>query len=402
MDSRWLRAPRFRTDEGEHRQATWLELFFDLVFVVAVAGLAGLLREDLSPSGFAWFAFLFLPTWWLWTDYSYYADQFDSDDVLYRLALLAAMFGIVTVSRTAPEIVRGEAAWGGLVFAGMYAVLGGLYARALRPNPDLRSLTKRYVVADVLAAGLYAASAFVPPPWRFALWGVAVFALMANSPLAYYQLPGLPSQLSHMPERFGLFTIIALGESVVGVAEGVAETPGTAAVLAASLAGFALGAGLWWTYFIRDDPSALSAALDAGRRALVVSHVYGYAHYFVYAGIVAASVGVEEAIIAMGEGHALEPGARWALGGGTAVALAGIATVHRAAARPLPTSAFAVRLAVAGLLGVLALLPLGLTPWAFLLATTGAVLALALALFETLTLPHPARLPDEAAADAAD
>ena len=397
MDSRWLRAPRFRTDEGAHRQATWLELFFDLVFVVAVAGLAGLLREDLSPSGFAWFAFLFLPTWWLWTDYSYYADQFDSDDVVYRLGLLAAMFGIVAISRTAPEIVAGEAAWGAFVFAGMYAVLCGLYARALRPNPDLRPLTRRYVVATALAALLYAASALVPPPWRFALWGVAVFLLMANSPLAYYQLPDLPSQLSHMPERFGLFMIIALGESVVGVAEGIAETPGAPPVFAASLAGFALGAGLWWIYFIRDDPSALSTVLDEGRRALALSHVYGYAHYLVYAGVVAASVGVEEAIIAIGEGHAPEPGARWALGGGTAVALVGIATVHRAAARGLPTHAFVARLMVAGALAALAFVPLGLTPWALLLAVSGAVLALSA--FETLTLPHPSRLPDEAAAD---
>ena len=264
MDPRWLRAPRFRTDRGKHRQATWLELFFDLVFVVAVAGLAGLLRDDLSPSGFAWFAFLFLPMWWLWTDYSYYADLFDSDDAFYRLALLSAMFGIVGVSRIAPSLIEGQAAWGTLVFAGMYVVLCGLYARALRSSPELRPLTRRYVIATALAALLYAASALAPPPWRFVLWGVAVFVMMANSPLAYYQLPDLPSQLSHMPERFGLFVIIALGESMVGVAEGIAETPGTLPVFAASLAGFALGAGLWWIYFIRDDPSALSAALHRG------------------------------------------------------------------------------------------------------------------------------------------
>ena len=110
MDPRWLRAPRFRTDRGKHRQATWLKLFFDLVF--AVARLAGFLRDDLSPSGFAWFAFLFLPMWWLWTDYSYYADLFDSDGAVYRLALLSAMFGIVGVSRIAPRLIEGQEAWG--------------------------------------------------------------------------------------------------------------------------------------------------------------------------------------------------------------------------------------------------------------------------------------------------
>ena len=364
--------------------------------MVAVAGLAGLLCNDLSPAGFAWFAFLFLPTWWLWTDYSYYGDQFDSDDAVYRLSLLAAMFGITAISRIAPEITEGGAAWGAFVFAGMYAVLCGLYARALRPNPDLRPLTRRYVIVMAVGTVLYAVSAFAAPPWRFVLWGAAVFVLMANSPLAYYQLPDLPSQLSHMPERFGLFMIIALGESVVGVAEGIAETPGTPLVFAASLAGFALGAGLWWIYFIRDDPSALSAALDGGRWALVRSHVYGYAHYFVYAGVVAASVGVEEAIIAIGEEHALEPGAGWALSGGTAVALVGIAIVHRAATRGLPARVFVARLVGAGVVGALALLPLGLAPEALLFAGGGLVLVLAT--FETLTLPHPSRLPGEAAA----
>ena len=112
MPTSWLQPPRLRT-EGEHRQATWLELFFDLVFVVTVAGLAALLRQDLTAAGIGWLAFLFLPIWWLWMDYSYYGDLFDTDDVVYRLALLAVMFGIVAVSRVAPEVIWGGAAWGG-------------------------------------------------------------------------------------------------------------------------------------------------------------------------------------------------------------------------------------------------------------------------------------------------
>ena len=392
-EAAWLRPPRLHTG-GEHRQATWLELFFDLVFVVAIAGLASLLRDDLTASGVGWFAFLFLPTWWLWTDYSYYGDLFDTDDVVYRLALLAAMFGVVAISRSAPEVVAGGAAWGALVYAGMYALLCGLYVRALRPNPELRPLTRRFVVATAAAAVLYAASAFAPPPWRFGLWAVAVLVPMANSPVAYYQLPDLPTQVSHMPERFGLFVIIALGEAVVGVAQAVSEIPTTPTVLAASAAGFGLAAALWWTYFIRADPSSLNAELDRGRGTVVRSHVYGYAHFFVYAGIVAASVGVEEAIMAAGGGHAFPAAARWTLAGGVGVSVAGVAVVHRAAAQGLPTGVFALRLAVAAGLGVVA--ASGLGAGAVLAAASGALVALAVA--ETVRLPHPASLPNEAGA----
>ena len=389
----WLLPPRLQSG-GEHRQATWLELFFDLVFVVAIAGLASLLRDDLTAAGVGWFAFLFLPTWWLWTDYSYYGDLFDTDDVVYRLALLAAMFGVVTISRSAPEVVAGGAAWGALVFAGLYLVLCGLYARALGPNPELRPLVRRYVVATAVAAALYAASAFVPAPGRFALWVAAVAVPMVNSPVAYYQLPDLPTQVSHMPERFGLFVIIALGEAVVGVAEAVAEVATTPAVLAASAGGFALAAALWWTYFIRADPSSLNAELGEGRRSVLRSHVYGYSHYVVYAGIVAASVGAEEAILAVGGDHAFSAVARWTLAGGVGVSVVGMALVHWGAATGLPRRVFALRLAVAAGLGAVA--AIGWTPGVALAVVSGALVALAAV--ETVLLPHPDALPNEAGA----
>ena len=229
---------------------------------------------------------------------------------------------------------------------------------------------RRYLVASGLAAALYAASAFVPAPWRFVLWAVAVAVMMANSPLAYYRLPDLPTQVSHMPERFGLFTIIVLGEAVVGVAEAVSETPHTPPVLAVSALGFALGAALWWLYFIREDPSALSTALAGGRATLLRSHVYGYSHYLVYAGIVAASVGAEEAILAVGGEHAFPPAARVALAGGVGLAVLGMAVVHRAAAQGLPTAVFGVRLTVAA--GLAALAASGAGPGPALIATASA------------------------------
>ena len=409
-DAAWLRPPRFHADDGEHRQASWLELFFDLVFVVTVAGMVSLLRDDLAT-----FGVLFVPTWWLWMDFSYYGDQFDADDVVYRLALLTVMFGVLFTGKARESALHDDVSAAPLVFGAMYAILVGLYARAYRPNPELRPLIRRYVVAMTVAGALFVISALVPPPWRFALWFTAIAVPMANSPLTYAKLPNLPSQVSHMPERFGLFTIIVLGESIVAVGAALQRLQFSAPVIGACLAGFAIASALWWIYFVRDDPSALSAFLEGDRRALLKSHAYGYAHALVYAGIVVGAVGVEEAILGLGEpvggaghgggegsdeesGHGGGHGPFVAalLAGGTAVALLGTAIVHRAASRPLPGIAFAARLIFAAGLAALAVAGAsGVVSGAATLHATAAA-AVALAALETRLLPHPEALPSEA------
>ena len=178
----WLRPPRFLSDGGEHRQATWLELFFDLVFVVTVAGMVSLLRDDLSLAGLATFAVLFVPTWWLWMDFSYYGDQFDTDDVVYRLALLTVMFLVLLTGKMRDSALHDAFSAAPAAFGAMYSILVGLYARAYGPNPELRPLIRRYLVAMSCACALFTLSAFVPPPWRFALWFVAIAVPMVNSP----------------------------------------------------------------------------------------------------------------------------------------------------------------------------------------------------------------------------
>ena len=166
---------------------------------------------------------------------------------------------------------------------------------------------------------------------------------------------------------------------------------------------------------MRDDPSALSAFLEADERALLKSHVYGYAHLLVYAGIVVGAVGVEEAILGLGEpadggghgggdggggagGHATGHGSFVAalLAGGTAVALLGMAVVQRSASKPLPGTAFAARLTVAATLGALAAFAAaGAVSGAATLHATAAA-TVGLAALETWLLPHPESLPSEA------
>ena len=104
MPSRLHDPPRLRTlDDEDERHATWLELFFDLVFVVAVAQLADGLAADPSVHGFLVFAGLFVPVWWAWVGYTFYADRFDTDDRLHRILMIAGMFGVAVLATVDPR-----------------------------------------------------------------------------------------------------------------------------------------------------------------------------------------------------------------------------------------------------------------------------------------------------------
>jgi low temperature requirement protein LtrA len=119
-DSRLLaRPPRLRTLEGGERHASYLELFFDLVFVVAIAQLAHELVVDHSLEGFATFAALYLPVYIAWLGFSIYADRFDTDDVIFRLVIFCGMLAILALAVQIPDVVHGQST--GFVVA--YAVL---------------------------------------------------------------------------------------------------------------------------------------------------------------------------------------------------------------------------------------------------------------------------------------
>ena len=135
----WLRPPRVRTRptaSSEERHASWLELFFDLVFVVAIAELARRLVLDHSLGGFGIFAGLFLPVFIAWQGFTFYADRFDTDDVLFRAVMLAAMLAIAALAVQIPDVATGRHDAGFVVaYVILRSLLIGLYLRAWRPLP---------------------------------------------------------------------------------------------------------------------------------------------------------------------------------------------------------------------------------------------------------------------------
>lgn len=353
------------------RHATWLELFFDLVFVLAISQLAHLLHSDLSWAGITGFAALFVPVWWLWIDFSYYADQFDVDRGPYRLVMFGVMFGVVVLALTIHDALHGGSVQFAAAYSALRLVIIFLYIQAWRFVPQSRELTRRYTLSFAVAGSLWLLSIATPEPLRYWLWAIALIIEISNGPITYLTIKHVPTQASHMDERFGLLVIIVLGEAILAVATGVAETEWQWHNVLTGIGGFITAVGLWWMYFERADESTINWALRSGRLALLRSYVYGYSHLFAFMGIVATGVGIQFAIeAASGSDWSVE--ARTVLYGGLAVFLLGVTALQWAAPACLPRRVIVLR-------SLLALLSLSFIPLSGGVAPAAVVLILGLA-----------------------
>jgi low temperature requirement protein LtrA len=137
----------------------------------------------------------------------------------------------------------------------------------------------------------------VPSPGRYWLWAAAVAAnALLSGPIAYARVTSPPHQVSHMPERFGLFAIVVLGEGVLAVVNGIESADWDAAAVATALAGFVLAASVWWIYFASFDEGAIDRAIAGGRHSQVRSFLYGYGHLVVFIAVAASGVAVQLSI----------------------------------------------------------------------------------------------------------
>jgi low temperature requirement protein LtrA len=370
MRRRLLVPPRLRTTGGaaDNRHATWLELFFDLVFVVAVAEAAHLLEVDQSVDGVLRFAALFVPVYVSWQGFSIYSDRFDTDDLLFRLSLLAAMLAIAALAVQLEDVAHGEQSAGfALAYVTLRSIMLGLYARAWRAVPEARPLIARYGLGYSLAVAIWLASLAVDTPTRYGFWAVALAVDVILPPLSMRVIRRVPVHAGHVVERWGLFTLIVLGESVVVVALGTAGSDWHPSSAAAAALGFAAVACVWWLYFDRLD----DVRLQGGAPPIVV---YSLAHLPLLMGLAALGAGIALVIEQAGDDH---------VGGGAAAVYLGAAAVFLLAlivmravtvggphgvGASLKGSAAALLLSVAALHDSLPLLLVAATPAAVLSA----------------------------------
>ncbi|MDF5710085.1 MAG: low temperature requirement protein A [Nostoc sp. S4] len=324
----FIQPPRLRTGEGteEERRATWLELFYDLVFVVAVSQLAHNLNEDISLSGLFGFVVLFIPVWWSWIGTTFYANRFDSDDVGHRLLIGVQM---LTAAAMAVNIHHGlsESSPG---FALSYAlgrvVLVIEYVRAGIHIPLARALTTRHAIGFAIAALLWFISAFIPVPWRFALWTLAIVIDFTTPLTARKFQVGLLPHASHLPERFGLFTIIVLGEAIIAVVNGVSEQKWDTLTVISAVFGLIIAFSWWWVYFDNLGGKPIEIARTYGKTGIV--YLWLYTHLPLVIGFAAAGVGVEQILLSKPT-LALSDSHRWLICGSIALCSLAVSILHR-------------------------------------------------------------------------
>jgi low temperature requirement protein LtrA len=389
-----LTPPRLREEDGSfHRHATWLELFFDLVFVVAVAELSHKLVADTSIEGFLEFFVLFVPVWWAWVGFTFYATRFESDDAVYRLLWLTAMLGAAAMAVNVGGAFDGDTAAFAVSYAAVRTVLVVLYLIARRRVPAGRQLSTFLVVGFTPGLALWYGSAFVDEPARFWLWGAAMaieglIPLLGNRVLAR-----TPVHPWHLPERFGLFMIIVLGESVAAVVAGTANTDWHLSSAAVAAAAFVAAASLWWSYFDFAAWAARLGLLSSERMGPVARDIYSYGHFPVVVGLTLLGSGTELAIIET-PGGSLASGTRWALCGGVALYLVAINLIYVGMTRSFRTGLWWPRLGAAAVAVALALFGAELEPVLLVGLLAAALVAhLLLEIFTSQALEQPQEGP---------
>ncbi|QUC62568.1 low temperature requirement protein A [Streptomyces sp. A2-16] len=309
MTSRPTRSPLRRlTARGRdeaHRVASPLELFFDLCFVVAIAqagvGLVHAVAEGHAGEGILNYAMLFFAIWWAWMNFTWFASAYDNDDALYRVVTLLQMAGVLVLAAGVSRAFDDHeflAVWLGYVI--MRLALIAQWLRVARSTEGAeRTMALRYVFGVLLCQVGWLGLLVLPEggrPWVFLVMAVLE---MCVPPFAERDHP-TSWHPHHIAERYGLFTIIVLGETIaaatVAVKSGIDENDALDELLPIAAGGLLIIFAAWWIYFV----VPIHGHLRSNRQAFL----WGYGHYLVFASAAAIGAGLEVAVEqAVGKAH---------------------------------------------------------------------------------------------------
>jgi low temperature requirement protein LtrA len=286
-----------RSTDERHRVSSPLELLFDLTFVVAIAQVAGQLahvgEDGHLLAKLPLYCMVFFAIWWAWMNFTWFASAYDTDDVPYRLMTLVQMAGVLVLAAGVPAAFDHENFTAIIVgYLIMRFALVGQWLRAAVEHPAGRTTALRYAFGVAAVQVLWVVWGFVPP--QVGVWLFPIGAALELAVPLWAERPGMTSwHPHHIAERYGLFTIIVLGESVsasaVGVQNALAQSGFSAARVWIAAAGLVLLFALWWLYFL--EPAAEGLRSRRGR-----SFYWGYGHYVVFASLAALGAGLEVAV----------------------------------------------------------------------------------------------------------
>ena len=351
----WLRSMVPRATDEDHRASTPLELLFDLCFVVAVSQAAAGLERGMTAgrigSSLVGYLTVFFAIWWAWVNFTWFASAYDIDDVAYRLLTFVQIAGaLVLAAGVSSAFSGGDFATITAGYVVMRVAMVAQWLRAAASDPEGRSAALHYALGITLLQIGWVLRLLVPHSW-----GDLTFLLLGTGEILvpWWAERGGRSTTwhpGHINERYGLFTLIVLGESVaaatIAIQSAVSSSSISASLVGLAVGGLALVFGLWWWYF--EHPA--EEGLRVSRR---LAFAWGYGHYFIFASVAAFGAGLEVAVHTV-EHHGTSSRTVAALAVAVPVAVFVVVTaaLHTALRRDWPLRRWYPPLAVVGLVGL--------------------------------------------------
>jgi low temperature requirement protein LtrA len=369
-----------RDPTEQHRASTPLELFFDLTFAVAVSQAAASLQRGLEAGHpgrtLLGFALVFFGIWWAWMNFSWFASAYDNDDVFYRIAVLVQMTGVLILAAGVPRAIADrDFAVMTLGYVVIRLALVPLWLRAAGAHPEGRRCALRYVAGISIVQAAWVGRLALPGDA-----GLVGFFVLAGAELCvplWAEAAGrTPWHPSHIAERYGLFTIIVLGESILAATTGVQRAldghSSFGHLAPVVVGGLLIVFSMWWIYFDMPIDRIVEHSRRAFTQRLSGAFAWGYGHYLVFAGAAAVGTGLTVAVDqADHHTHLTDFAAGWVITGPVALYVLVVWGLHFRFKPPSAVRNFAVPVGAALVLGASA------TPQPVLLS--GIVMALLVA-----------------------
>lgn len=296
--------------EHHHHRVTYVELFFDLVFVYAITQISHGLLAHLSPLGLLQTTMLMLAVWWVWVFTSWVTNWLDPERTAVRLALFVMMVAGLILSASIPDAFGERGLGFALAYVAMQIGRSAFMVWSIPPSQAALRINFLRILLWLTGTGvLWIAGGLAEGEMRIALWGIALI-IEYLSPALRFRVPGLgASSLSdwnveggHMSERCALFIIIALGESILVTGATFAETAWTPATIAAFGIAFPGSIAMWWIYFDKSADAASNRIMHSSDPGRLARLAYTYLHVPIVAGIIVSAV-ADELVLAHPTGH---------------------------------------------------------------------------------------------------
>jgi low temperature requirement protein LtrA len=327
-----IKPPQFNNPEEDdpERHANWTELLFDLVFVAAISLLSLNLSKDYSLMGLLESLPLFFVIWWAWVGHTFYMTRFGTDDLVNRFLTMVQMLIVASLAVYVRDALGSTGTGFALSYAALRFILVFEYYLVSKQTPQFKPLSDHYAMGYGVAALLWAISAFIPTPWRFVIWGVAIVIDLLTPLSASDKHLKFPPHATHLPERFGLFTIILIGEAIISVVFTISSIGLSLGTEIAGVMGLLIAFSIWWAYF-EEAGGAEARVLEAGTQ-IRRYQLWLYSHFPLLIGITMVADGIKH-VIALTLWQPMIASEVWMLCSGLALTLLSLSTIFFSAYR---------------------------------------------------------------------